>query len=1754
MSTSITNSLDALILRTQKTQSIDPIVMSGVRTFSTVSTPAWFIVSTLFATPNNVSNIDGYAQQFTMQRSTTINRIYMQNKVQGTGASYHIDITSSLGGTPIGSSDTWTGGAIYFIFSTPVVLTVGNTYYFELYRNGTAGSSNLSNYYQFYQVAHDDLYTTLAAGSGQGNYLLDSAHSLKNGVWSTLGSGSTSIGGFAFEISTDDSVQIDALKVQTKTKTNSIDAKVTGRTTKTYSLTVDLKQTESLTTSIDVSIVSRHTVTQSVDVKTFAPTVETYALDASIEQTFTTTHDIDSKLTLTRPVTYLLDVDLFATPSKTYSLDVSVKETFSKTYSLDASLKLVGTKTHAIDIDLDKSGARTHAVDMMAFKPRLLTYQATVMVASPMVKNYALDVSISAARRTYDLTSALKKKLSSFSRVDAAIDTTTKLEAYSLDAYLVDDLHTAISISQALYSATLWPTAKILRVISQNMNVAASISTGDEISSQLSSNRDESLVDGYDRPSMRFAICDGDATTNDSYRIFPSITDPEGDQYADYQKIPWISSQVTTDTGIFSSPLVFTATYPFYSSLVSPLQCNKLEIVVDPTGKGSAGILTDVTVEICIDGTNYITAYSSLDAFDCDEPYRSTLYLQTDNTTWGLTRADVIPDGLNIYGIQITVNSISINATEIVAKRPRPLIIYEINALREEDLTGDVVSFTTDEQRDLTTQTLSPIGSSSANTLSMTLSNTPTSLYSPVFTYTGFESTPSSVKDIDSMIIVQLGVKLSDSVTYFFNYGKYIVDDWNLSADLGQIEVRARDYSRYLQDGKMASMIYEDYTLHEVLRDVIERAGIFNYEIDTSIFSHEELATGVIREFVSADEVADILKNNVIWTDGQTYWDFMHSIAFTDLGVFYFDRDNVFHYKTKEEFTDTTRSEFVITDILTEQNDIYSAGTQIQLMKNNITLQYTVQEMSDNTVGLWDSTDTVTVSSTSLAASIDSASDTILVGDISDWEKQGYFKIDDEIVKYQNRTDTAFEDCERGYLGTKPAYHYVTVDTAKWTFNGGDWTMNGGVLEATGQGNAWGTAITADPIAGHAYTIGGKIRITEAPYKAGIITKSGNAANKYYYFVLKSVAAPGDTNGVTGDDLTSLYEMWVYDNGDTTKLKSSQGSKHQILTDLWWDFKVQIDDDEFSLFVEGTRVLTYKVKDTDVNIDYPAKVGFISRGKGPNQFDNFIITKLADSVQGEDIIIQDGFGAPIYQIARFDAEFETTPARSVQYMLSNNTQVEVIDFQPGPYRATAYVLNKRDAISIVSGSIDTSANSLQEYFYIIGFAADHKTTETLTKANNKSIAKYGSQELNLTLPWIQSESQAKGVLAYLIECYKEPVFVFTVQIAPRPGLEIGQMIGITPEGLLFEGLEDSGGGVEREFHIIGINTAFSEQGLVQTLTLRAKSHATLIPVVNNVFGSCSIAIPPNDWYTTKDNTLSHSMIYNGYTETIYTDLNSPVTDADGFKVPIKVWRPSNTGGGISGGIMAPTGSAAGGSFKTLIWAHEGFQSRYTESSDSEDIKRWLTKIVRTGYNVIFVDYRGSGGYTRSYFEAFSYLNKDVDDLKAVRDWAATQGFVNPLKIILSGFSHGASMTYTAIQLYPTDFAGFMPICGTPDMGCAVQRGNIPQKIKDKIYISMGGPPDGNANLWIDNSPDASFDPLTFTVKPILALAGELDSFYDIKDVYSLDTKANEASFPFTTYAYKDQQRGWLFADDGADSSKNFQSDPWLKIIRWLGAI
>ena len=132
---------------------------------------------------------------------------------------------------------------------------------------------------------------------------------------------------------------------------------------------------------------------------------------------------------------------------------------------------------------------------------------------------------------------------------------------------------------------------------------------------------------------------------------------------------------------------------------------------------------------------------------------------------------------------------------------------------------------------------------------------------------------------------------------------------------------------------------------------------------------------------------------------------------------------------------------------------------------------------------------------------------------------------------------------------------------------------------------------------------------------------------------------------------------------------------------------------------------------------------------------------------------------------------------------------------------------------------------------------------------------------------------------------------------------------------------------------------------------------------------------------------------------ILIDLKKPSVEKINFK--------SADGTPIEGFVVKPIDFDANKKYPTVLWIHGGPTSQYDYSFDTEP-----QLFAANGYVTLLINPRGSTGYGEDFCKAIfaDWGNLDYQDIMAGVDYAIAQGYADPDKLAVGGWSYGGILT------------------------------------------------------------------------------------------------------------------------------------------------
>ncbi len=224
----------------------------------------------------------------------------------------------------------------------------------------------------------------------------------------------------------------------------------------------------------------------------------------------------------------------------------------------------------------------------------------------------------------------------------------------------------------------------------------------------------------------------------------------------------------------------------------------------------------------------------------------------------------------------------------------------------------------------------------------------------------------------------------------------------------------------------------------------------------------------------------------------------------------------------------------------------------------------------------------------------------------------------------------------------------------------------------------------------------------------------------------------------------------------------------------------------------------------------------------------------------------------------------------------------------------------------------------------------------------------------------------------------------------------------------------------------------------------------------------------------------------------------PVTDA---------WV-DGPGGTIHALISKPEGE---GPYPTVFDIHGG-----PEAQDDDSFSPVAAAWVDHGLAVVRVNYRGSTGYGSAWRDALQGRVglTELEDVKAVRDWAVESGLADPSRLVVTGGSWGGYLSLLTLGRHPDDWTVGIAAVPVADYVTAYEDEMEDLKAFDRSLF--GGSPDEVPDKYRESSPITYVSQVS---APVLVLAGENDPRCPIRQIETYLARLTELGKPYQVYRY-----------------------------------
>lgn len=242
-------------------------------------------------------------------------------------------------------------------------------------------------------------------------------------------------------------------------------------------------------------------------------------------------------------------------------------------------------------------------------------------------------------------------------------------------------------------------------------------------------------------------------------------------------------------------------------------------------------------------------------------------------------------------------------------------------------------------------------------------------------------------------------------------------------------------------------------------------------------------------------------------------------------------------------------------------------------------------------------------------------------------------------------------------------------------------------------------------------------------------------------------------------------------------------------------------------------------------------------------------------------------------------------------------------------------------------------------------------------------------------------------------------------------------------------------------------------------------------------------------------------------------------------VPVEDVWVDGPGGRIHALVSRPDGLA--GPYPAVFDVHGG-----PTAQDDDSFTPAAAAWVDHGFAVVRVNYRGSTGYGSQWRDAIEAGGTgagvgltELEDIKAVRDWAVSSGLADPGRVVLTGGSWGGFLVLLGLGTQPADWAVGVAAVPVADYLAAYEDEMEGLKAFDRSLF--GGSPDEVPDLYRKSSPLTYVDNVA---APVLILAGENDPRCPIRQIDNYLGRLSALGKPHEVYRY-DAGHGSLVVEE-----------------------
>ena len=394
--------------------------------------------------------------------------------------------------------------------------------------------------------------------------------------------------------------------------------------------------------------------------------------------------------------------------------------------------------------------------------------------------------------------------------------------------------------------------------------------------------------------------------------------------------------------------------------------------------------------------------------------------LQYYNNQW--TDEDVFPESFERpIGVRIEVEKMLSPFSKVDLIQISPRLAFDFT---------DRTTFASVESSRGERSIVNPLGIAQSSSLKAEFSNedrffNPENTESPIF---GLIDRNVKVQFATFVDVTDRSVRNAEREFVELNQITAFVDNWGFDPN-SIVALDARDRSKFLQDKMIENSFYQDKEARFIVRDILERAEITDYDI-----RYAEEDTAIIIPYVFFD-------------DSQPVWTALQELALAEQASFYFDENDVFVWESRD-YIWSKESEQI--ELRSKQRDgklanLIEFDSEYTVGVNKASVQWTRTERPKSggvpvSNVLWEQGDDFVLAATPLQSNIDDESEDFFIfeDDAQFFPDSGIISIDAEYLSYEK--GELIDDkrqmliLERALFSSKKKDHNLRPEPSGWEF------------------------------------------------------------------------------------------------------------------------------------------------------------------------------------------------------------------------------------------------------------------------------------------------------------------------------------------------------------------------------------------------------------------------------------------------------------------------------------------------------------------------------------------------------------------------------------------------------------------------------------------------------------------------------------------------------------------------------------------------